>query len=387
MRWFSNLNATPRLMVSFGVLILMAVGIGYVGISNLGKSNDRLESMYKDDMAGSRQANQIAKDRLSLGRESRDALLHINEPAVVASYEKAMLGYFTRIHSTLDEMDKTFYSKEGQEIVGTMRSSLPAYEKGYQTLYERIDAKDYAGSLAAMNAVTETGRSFFESSERAIAVKVKLGEEKYEANGEAYRSTRTLIVSATILAALFGLILSFVIARGFSVPLGHAVETLERVAEGDMTASLDIDTKDEVGRMASALNLALQKLNATLQEVSDSANHASSSAQELSAAAESIAAGAQEQAASLEETSASLEEITATVRQSADNAHQASQLASGSRDSAERGQEVVSAAITAMSEINAASAKISDIISTIDEIAFQTNLLAVNAAVEAARAG
>ena len=83
----------------------------------------------------------------------------------------------------------------------------------------------------------------------------------------------------------------------------------------------------------------------------------------------------------------SLEEITATVRQSADNARQASQLASGSRDAAEQGQEVVSNAVTAMAEINAASAKIADIIGTIDEIAFQTNLLAVNAAVEAARAG
>jgi methyl-accepting chemotaxis protein len=75
------------------------------------------------------------------------------------------------------------------------------------------------------------------------------------------------------------------------------------------------------------------------------------------------------------------------VRQSADNARQASQLATGSRESAEKGQEVVSSAIAAMAEINTASAKIFDIISTINEIAFQTNLLAVNAAVEAARAG
>ena len=195
------------------------------------------------------------------------------------------------------------------------------------------------------------------------------------------------MLSASAISLFLGLILSIVIARGFSVPLGQAVDVLERVADGDLTVALDVHTKDEVGRMAEALNRAVEKLNSTLQEVAESAARASSSSQELAAASEAIASGAQEQAASLEETSASLEEITAAVRQSADNANQASQLAAGSKDTAEQGQEVVSKAITAMAEINAASAKISDIISTIDEIAFQTNLLAVNAAVEAARAG
>ena len=186
---------------------------------------------------------------------------------------------------------------------------------------------------------------------------------------------------------VLGFVLSIFIARGFSVPLGQAAAALELVADGDLTASVQVHTRDEVGRMAVALNLAVENLRSTLQEVAESAAHSNTSSRELAAAAEEISSGAQEQAASLEETSASLEEITAAVRQSADNARQASQLATGSRESAEKGQEVVSSAIAAMAEINAASAKISDIISTINEIAFQTNLLAVNAAVEAARAG
>ncbi len=204
---------------------------------------------------------------------------------------------------------------------------------------------------------------------------------------DSVTSTIRGIVIGLILAIAFAALITLVIVRSITRPLALAVTALDEVAAGDLTARLNVDTKDEIGQMATALNSAIERLNHTLQEVANSAASASSSSQQLAAASEAIASGAQEQAASLEETSASLEQITATVRQSADNAQQASQLASGSKDSALQGQEVVSKAITAMSEINAASAKISDIISTIDEIAFQTNLLAVNAAVEAARAG
>jgi methyl-accepting chemotaxis protein len=199
-------------------------------------------------------------------------------------------------------------------------------------------------------------------------------------------ATRGLLIGV-LLAVAFAIPITMWIVRSITRPLSEAVAVLDRVGACDLSVSLDIHTRDEIGQMASALNTALDKLRSTLQEVTQSATNANSSSRELSAAAEAIASGAQEQAASLEETSASLEQITATVRQSADNAKQASQLASNSKESAERGQDVVSSAITAMEEINVASAKISDIISTIDEIAFQTNLLAVNAAVEAARAG
>jgi methyl-accepting chemotaxis protein len=202
----------------------------------------------------------------------------------------------------------------------------------------------------------------------------------------AYETARSLVIGAAALSLALGLILSFVIARGFSIPLGLAVATLEKVAGGDLTASLDVTTNDEVGRMAAALNSAVERLNSTMQQVTDSAANASTSSQELASASEAIASGAQEQAASLEETSASLEQITAAVRNTAENAKMASELASGSHNSTDRGQDGVSAMV-AMAEISASSAKISEIISSVDEIAFQTNLLAVNAAVEAARAG
>jgi methyl-accepting chemotaxis protein len=291
------------------------------------------------------------------------------------------------LHANLDEADKLFLTKKGMEQLAIIRKSLPDYERAQAELFSALKTRDTAAADTALAAAVQYRSIILGASDVARTLKTDHAEEEFQANGQAYQSARVLMLSASAISLFLGLILSIVIARGFSVPLGQAVDVLERVADGDLTVALDVHTKDEVGRMAEALNRAVEKLNSTLQEVAESAARASSSSQELAAASEAIASGAQEQAASLEETSASLEEITAAVRQSADNANQASQLAAGSKDTAEQGQEVVSKAITAMAEINAASAKISDIISTIDEIAFQTNLLAVNAAVEAARAG
>jgi len=386
MNWFKNLNATPRLMISFGVLLALTMGMGYLAITSLSQANDRLATLYQEDMLGSMRVNDIAVARAMNGRAVRDALLHINETAVVADDENVSFTEIASMHSDIEAAEKSAHSKESQDVLAVMREALPDYEKGHHAIYDRIKAKDLAGAEALLGPVTTAAKPLFDAAEHAIQIKQEHAQEKFQTNAAAYQTARNLVIGATILSLVFGVILSFVIARGISVPLSKAVNALQKVAVGDLTARLDVDTKDEVGNMASAFNTAVERLNNTLQEVADSAANASSSSQQLAAASEAIASGAQEQAASLEETSASLEQISAAVRLSAENARQASELASGTHNATERGQEGTSA-VAAMADISAASAKISEIISTVDEIAFQTNLLAVNAAVEAARAG
>jgi methyl-accepting chemotaxis protein len=204
------------------------------------------------------------------------------------------------------------------------------------------------------------------------------------------RAVFTMIIAALVVGAVAGngmLLLAIGFARAITRPLRRGVRVLEAVAVGDLSQRMDNHGRDEIGRMAVALNQAVSGMSATLREVHTAAQETTAASGELSDSALRLADGARSQAAMLEQTAASLEEITGTVKQNADNARHASELAVGSREGADQGRRVVEGAVGAMGQINESSHRIARIITSIDEIAFQTNLLALNAAVEAARAG
>ena len=198
-----------------------------------------------------------------------------------------------------------------------------------------------------------------------------------------------LFLGIGVVAMGGALIVGVALMRNITRSIGVVLGTMRGLAEGDgdLTQRIDVKGRDELGQLALAFNVFMDKLHEIMTQVRRAAEHATTASQELSAAGERLASGAQEQAASLEQTAASLEQITGTVKQNADNARQANELASGSRVTAEKGGAIVTSAVDAMSEINRASRGVADIITTIEQIAFQTNLLALNAAVEAARAG
>ncbi len=170
-------------------------------------------------------------------------------------------------------------------------------------------------------------------------------------------------------------------------PIEEILEVMQRMAAGDLTGSIDGMYAGSFKALKEAVNKSIDSINEILEQVNTAVDQVASGSKQVSDASTSLSQGATEQASSLEEISASLHEVGSQTRLNADNANQANNLSIDSQKAAKAGNEQMQNLMQAMNAINESSNNIKKIIKTIDEIAFQTNILSLNAAVEAARAG
>ena len=187
------------------------------------------------------------------------------------------------------------------------------------------------------------------------------------------------LIGALVLIVCFVLI-SIVIARNMVAPLQKAVAFTQSISKGDLSQTLEVKSKDEVGQLTEALNSMSANLSDVIINVQEAAEQVAASSEELSASAQGLAQSAEQQSSSLDRVSSTIETLVESIEVNTKNASKSSDVSTAVSAKAAEGSESVFGTVTAMK-------KIVDQISIIDDIADQTNLLALNAAIEAARAG
>lgn len=266
-----------------------------------------------------------------------------------------------------------------------------------------IDEKyqKYHAGLAELTQFLENGNmdAFFaqptqgmqnalgEAMGKYASISEKLYRQTFDESARDYQFAQWQLGILTAVLVLILVVVWYGIRQTLLNPLARVIAHIREIAGGNLTNTLTVAGRNEIGELAGSVDHMQRSLVETVTQVREGSDAIYSGTSEIAAGNTDLSSRTEQQASALEETAASMEELTATVKQNADNARQASQLAQSASETALHGGKVVDNVVKTMHDIAGSSKKIADIISVIDGIAFQTNILALNAAVEAARAG
>ncbi len=416
-----NMSIGKRLGLATGILltlmILVAVA-GYWGTGTTSRATRDITNVEAPELTAALEARAWS---LMLRRFEKDVFLNIATADKVADYSTKWQNARQSLDQTLASLDRAAGDDERAQL-RQIRADLTTYEAGFQKTLTQIRAGQIttpADANAALAEVKDAIRGVETITDSLAQLQIgQIDSKGLGAQASAARAN-TVIIVASLIAAIFGLVISVLLTLGITRPLATAVAAADRVAQGDVDVQFAVGRKDEVGdvltamqrmiastkskvdaavriaggdlttavtpaserdALGSALQTMVAKLSQVIGEVRAGANALSSAASQVSSTSQSLSQGTSEQAASVEETTSSLEQMTASISKNADNSRQLEQSAvKAARDGDESGKAVV--------ETVGAMKAIAEKISIIEEIAYQTNLLALNAAIEAARAG
>ncbi len=305
-------------------------------------------------------------------------------------HEKEMKAISANVSTIQKELESLVGSAEGKALIQAVATRRTTYIDARNMAYKlktELGLGDPQTQAQFEQKVMPEIRAYTASVEKVAAFQLNLFKAANGRIDALEKSAQHFLIGLGLVALVVSIVLGMLLARSITTPLVRAVGLARQVASGDLTADIQVDSRDEVGDLLGALKTMNESLLKTVTEVRAGTETIVTASQEIASGNLDLSSRTEQQASSLEETASSMEELTSTVRQNADNAREANILAKNASQIASHGGQVVSQVVSTMASINASSKKIGDIIAVIDGIAFQTNILALNAAVEAARAG
>jgi methyl-accepting chemotaxis protein len=392
---------TRKLLVSpFAVMCFLAI-FGIVCYWGFFKQKAALDDIYQS--------------RFKCYRSSADVLMGLREVHAnvyklmgwtASNYDKARIDSFTaeqfqvlkRIGDEIKEIAKTTgLAKDERDKLQVAATELTQYED----LIHQVLGQDAATASILMGQTDDHFQSLSKHVTELLAIENKVSSDEYASSGRTF--TMVLVLSAVVfLAAIF---LSFSITLIMKAlilsPITKTVQVIEEVSEGDLTRRIDVTSTDEIGEMAGHFNAFAEKLHDAITHVAESSNEVSSAASTLDQATEKMATGVEEAAMQVNSVATSSEEMSKTSSEIAQNCVAAVKSAQEANLSASTGETIIGETIAVMNRINervresaevikdlgTRSDQIGQIVGLINDVADQTNLLALNAAIEAARAG
>jgi methyl-accepting chemotaxis protein len=387
MNFLTQLRIGQRLAVSFGLLILLLVAIGFFGASNANSLAKDLDRTANSSLLKIAAANELEGQVNIISRAVRDLLL-LDTAGAIKKQKAAISGALEQGEKQLVSLEAAPEDEEEKTIVTEVRARKTKFVAALEK-FQKVQA-DGSPDEARESLITDLrpAQTALQEGLKSL-VDLQFGSAHHLAasGGDLARSSVMLTVILVAVAAAIGIGGGIVIARSIVGPARKAQQAAEAIASGDLTQHIEVEGRDELSQMLQAMKDMQTALSGVVRDVSTAASEVAQNSGSIADSNANLADRTTRSAASLQNTAASVEEIASTLKGASDLTRRAAGIAVTARQSASNGGAVVSKVVETMEEISASSKKIGDIIGVIDGIAFQTNILALNAAVEAARAG
>lgn len=396
-----NLNIGKKLTICFAALTGIVMVVLTLAFINMKQMDGRFDQVMKRDVLRVETTNKVIKI-VNVIFHGVSINLMTKEKDVAAEWTKITAEKRGELLKALETLDKLEQTGRGKELLAQYREGVA---KGRALNNKTVELSQTGKNKEAVELYI---RESLPSNMDNIATLQRL-EDYQNQDMEAARA-KALEQSATyrLLLIIFGIVTlgcgiaaTFLLKRSITVPLAESVRIADRLAKGELDVQVTADRKDEVGKLLGSMKNMVDKWRGVIGQITETASRLSSAATELSASAEQMSKGSATQAERTAVVSTSSEEMSQTVLDVAKNAGSISMSAGDTANTARQGETIVNRAAQEVKEIASTvndssrfvhslgerSKQIGEIVGVINDIADQTNLLALNAAIEAARAG
>ena len=415
MRWFKNLKTVQKLISAFVLVSLFIVLVGGIGIMNMRKIKSNADEMHDYNLESVKQLTTLRQNIADI----RFDILRIDTQRNLNNQNEALKKEVNRLYDENEAIivnyEKILLSGEEKEALTVLKEDIQNYKNTYEQVIKLADENNYSEADDKYLDLGPIKTTLYDHLGNLIKINTNQADDLYKENNSTYQSSLYKIIIIGALNLIIAIMLGSLIAIWISKQIKKVLNFAEAIGSGDLTKSIKINSKDEFGNLSSALNQANKNIKSLINEIMNSASDMSATSEELSATVEEVSSkmesvnesieqiskGVQDLSSTTEEVSVSTEEITANTNGLANRANDAS---ASVNDIKKRAFDIKDKSVKDIEESNSIyiknrlhilnaieEAKVVDEVKmmadSIGSIAEQTNLLALNAAIEAARAG